>query len=98
MSTIRIHRRHELSPSAVRHKAESVARRIEQRHDVRWRWEGDSLELSAPTGLASGTHGRVTIGQRDVAIELHLSLALRPVRRLVERELAAKLEEFLGAA
>ena len=98
MSTIRIRRAHRLSQEHVRRTAEAVARRIEQRHAVRWQWSGDSIELVAPTGPASGARGRVTIGEGDVAIEIHLPLLLSPVRRMVEQRVSAKLDELLGAA
>lgn len=98
MSTIRIRRSHGLSATQVRRTAEALARRIEQRHDVRWRWEGDAIELQAPPGPVSGARGRVTVGEGDVAIEIHLPLSLFPLKGMVERRLTAKLDEILGAA
>jgi putative polyhydroxyalkanoate system protein len=98
MSTIRIRRSHALSTDQVRRTAEAVARRIEQRHAVRWRWEGDAIELSAPPGPVSGARGRVTVGEGDVAIEIHLPLSLFPLKGMVERRVSAKLDELLGAA
>lgn len=98
MSTIRIRRSHRLPSEHVRRTAENLARRIEVRHAVRWRWEGDAIELHAPPGPASGARGRVTVGDGDVAIEIHLPLALFPLKGMVERRLSAKLDEILGAA
>jgi putative polyhydroxyalkanoate system protein len=95
---IRIWRSHRLSDDHVRRTAETIARRIEQRHPVRWRWDGDSLELHAPEGPARGTRGRVTIDGALLAIELHLPLALSPLKGLVEGRLSAKLDEILGPA
>jgi putative polyhydroxyalkanoate system protein len=98
MSTIRIHRSHGLPSEQVRRTAEAVARRIEQRHSVRWRWEGDAIELQAPPGPVSGARGRVTVGEGDVAIEIHLPLSLTPLKGMVERRVSAKLDELLGVA
>lgn len=98
MATIRIRRSHRLSSHDARHRAEALARRFEARLAVRWQWQGDSMELVAPRGPASGTRGRVTLGAGDVAIEIHLPLALSPVKGMVERRLSAKLDELLGAA
>jgi putative polyhydroxyalkanoate system protein len=98
MATIRIRRSHRLPSEHVRRTAEAVARRIEQRHAVRWRWEGDAIELDAPPGPARGARGRVTVGDADVAIEIHLPLALFPLKGMVERRLSAKLDELLGAS
>ncbi len=97
MSTIRIQRAHRQTLSAMRCTAEAIARRIEQRHDVRWRWLGDSMELDAPTGIAGGTRGRVTIDDAEVAIEIHLPPALFLARGMVQQRLAAKLDVILGA-
>jgi putative polyhydroxyalkanoate system protein len=98
MATIRIRRSHALPSDHVRRTAESLARRIEQRLAVRWRWDGDAIELHAPQGPASGARGRVTVGNGDVAIEIHLPLSLFPLKVLVERRIVAKLDELLGAA
>jgi putative polyhydroxyalkanoate system protein len=97
MSTIRISRPHRLTRDHARRTAEAVARRLEARHPVSWSWQGDSLELSAPAGPARGARGRVTIEDRNLAIELHLPLALFPLRSLVEKRLTAKLDELLGS-
>jgi putative polyhydroxyalkanoate system protein len=98
MGRIFLRRPHRLSAKELRARAESIARRIEQRHDVRWRWEGDRLELNAPTGLARGTSGTVTVGEDHVEIEISLALPLRPVRRMVEGQLRARVDALLGLA
>jgi putative polyhydroxyalkanoate system protein len=98
MSTIRIRRPHRLPPEHLRRTAETVAARIERRHAVRWRWEGDTIELSAPPGPASGARGRVIVREGDVAIEIDLPLSLYPFKAVVERRVSAKLDELLGAA
>ena len=97
MSTIRILRAHRRTLCAMRTTVEDIARGIEQRHAVRWRWQGDSMELVAPPGIAAGARGRVTIGDADVAIEIKLPLALAAARGMVERRLTAKLHVILGA-
>ena len=78
----------------MRRVAEDVARRIERRHAVSWHWLGDTMELAAAAG---GARGRVTIGDDDVAIEIHLPLAFSPVRGMLERTVAAKLDALLAA-
>ena len=97
MSTIRIQRAHAHSPNALRHKAEAVARRLEARHSVRWSFDDNRLGLVAPSGVASGARGSVTIGESDVTVELHLPFGLRPMRGLVERELGKRLDALLAS-
>lgn len=98
MSTIRIHRRHELSEDLVRSRAEQFARKIQERLQVAWHWEGEHLLLKAPPGPARGAHGRVTMTPRNVSIEIALPLALRPVKSLVESKLQQKLDLLLSPA
>ena len=82
----------------MRRTAEAIARRIEARHAVRWRWQGDAMELVAPAGIASGARGRLTVGDGDVTIEVHLPLALSPLRGMIERQLVARLDRVLADA
>lgn len=96
MSTISIQRRHVLPHEQVRRSAEQLARRIEQRLSVQWAWEGDCLTLTAPPGPARGARGKVHVRERDVHIEIHLPIALRPVKGLVESKLHSKLDDILG--
>ena len=66
MAQIDIHRPHGMSEDAARRRAEDLARRLEQRRGVRWRWEGDELRLDAPSGhLANASWYRVK-GKIDV--------------------------------
>jgi putative polyhydroxyalkanoate system protein len=96
MATIRIHRPHAHSPLALRRQAEAVARRLEARHAVRWTFDDNRLGLVAASGVASGARGTVTIGDRDVTVELTLPFGLRPMRALVERELGKRLDALLA--
>jgi putative polyhydroxyalkanoate system protein len=96
MATILIRRPHKLAYNDLRSRAEAVARRIALRHNVSWRWEGDSMKLSAPAGLAKGTTGTVRVGQQDVHIEIELPLALRPVRGVVEGRLKERIDALLA--
>lgn len=98
LPTITFTRPHCLTRSAAREKAESIARRFEQRLEVSWRWEGDALHLTADRGKARGASGSVFVSERFVDVKLHLPLHLRPLRAFVESELARRLEALLGPA
>jgi putative polyhydroxyalkanoate system protein len=98
MASISLRRPHSLCPTDVRRRAEAVARRIELRHQVSWRWEGDHLRLTAPTGIARGASGTVTVRDDHVAIEIDLPLPLRPVKGLVEGQLRQRLDALLAPA
>lgn len=96
MSAIVIRQKHGLAHAEVRARAESLARRIEQRLSVRWAWNGDEMKLTAPPGPARGTTGTVRLQDDEVHIEVQLPLALSPMRRLVEGKLRDKLEDVLA--
>lgn len=98
MASIRILRTHQLPHEEARARAEYLARRIERRLAVSWRWEGEHMRLSAPPGPASGIRGVVRLTPGEVHIEIDLPLALRPMKGLLEGKLHDKLDTLLGAA
>ncbi|MDI3289197.1 polyhydroxyalkanoic acid system family protein [Polyangium sp. 15x6] len=98
MAQIDILRPHGMSEDAARRRAEDLARRLEQRRGVRWRWEGDELRLDAPSGPAKGTRGSVRVTAEAVRIRVELPLLLRAMRPVVESKLHEKLDAMLGKA
>jgi|JI10StandDraft_1071094.scaffolds.fasta_scaffold12553_7 putative polyhydroxyalkanoate system protein len=98
MATIDIERHHGMTADAARKRAEELARRLETRKGVRWRWEGATLRLDAPSGPAKGTKGAVRVDEKTVRIELDLPLLLRAMKGLVETMLNEKLDHVLRKA
>jgi putative polyhydroxyalkanoate system protein len=98
VATISIRRPHRLAHEEVKRKAENLARRIETKHHVSWRWEGENLRLTAPPGPARGATGVVRVTPDHVSIDIDLPLLLRPVRGMVETRLIDKLDRLLGPA
>jgi putative polyhydroxyalkanoate system protein len=96
LATIVFTRPHGLDPSDARRTAESIARRFEERLEVSWRWEGDSLHLIADRGKARGTSGRVHVRERVIDVMIHLPLHLRPMAAFLRSELVKRLELLLG--
>jgi putative polyhydroxyalkanoate system protein len=95
MSTIFVHRTHQLPIAEVRGRVEHAARRAEQRHKVTWRWRENALEVLPPPGVARGARGRVLVGESAVRVEIDLPLLLRPARSMVEAKLNSGLEKLL---
>ncbi|MDI1432859.1 MULTISPECIES: polyhydroxyalkanoic acid system family protein [Polyangium] len=95
MAQIDILKPHGMSQDAARRRAEDLARRLEQRRGVRWRWEGDELCLDAPSGPAKGTRGSVRVTAEAVRIRVELPLLLRAMRPVVESTLHEKLDAML---
>lgn len=98
MATIDICRPHGMTEEAARKRAEELARRLEVRRGVRWRWEGATLRLDAPAGPAKGTRGAVRVDAETVRIELDLPILLRAMKGVVESKLHEKLDHVLRKA
>ena len=84
MAQIDIRRPHGMSEDAAKRRAEDLAKRLELRRGVRWRWDGDVLRLDAPSGPAKGTRGTVRVDGEAVSIQVELPLLLRAMRSMVE--------------
>lgn len=92
-----VRRSHSLPLAVLRGRIEHAIRAAEQRHHVAWRWSDGALEVFPPPGLARGARGRLEVSDRDVRVEVHLPLTLRPARRVVEARLASGLDALLRA-
>jgi putative polyhydroxyalkanoate system protein len=66
MATIDVRRTHALPKDEARKRAEDLARSMQQRFELDWRWEGDRIVFEAPRGAAKGTRGSVEVGEREV--------------------------------
>lgn len=76
MSRIRVERSHSLGREAAREKAERLAERLASEYDVRYRWNGDTLEFKR-----SGADGSIAVGEDTVRVELKLGLLLSLITR-----------------
>ena len=57
MATINITRAHSLTRDDAKKKAEELAKGMEEKFSIVWRWEGDTIRFDAPKGAAKGTKG-----------------------------------------
>jgi len=96
MAKIDIRRPHGMSEDAAKRRAEDLARRLEARRGVKWRWEGSTMKLDAPAGPAQGTRGAVSVDAYSVRIEVELPLLLWPMRGVVESKIHERLDRVLG--
>src|SRR5262245_49597433 len=96
MATIDIRRTHALSTEEAKVKAEQLARGMEGKLGIRWRWEGDRIRFDAPSGAAKGTTGTVSVEQSAVRVEIDLPFLLRAIKGSIESKVNEKLNEVLG--
>ena len=96
MATIDIHRTHSLDREEARRRAEGFARSMEAKLGVAWRWEGDRLRLNAPSGVAKGATGLVSVETSNVRVEVELPWMLRGLKGKVEAKIQQKLDGLLS--
>ena len=98
MATIDIRRPHQLDKEEAKRRAEALARGMEDKLGIRWRWDGDLIRFDAPSGAAKGTTGTVTVEGNAVRVEIDLPFLLRAIKGKVESKVTEKLQEVLGKA
>jgi putative polyhydroxyalkanoate system protein len=95
MSTIDVRRGHELTKEDAKKRAEELAKGMQERFDLDWRWEGDRIVFEATRGAARGTKGSVDVTDQDVRVQIDLPLLLRMMKGTVESKVQEKLSQVL---
>ncbi len=92
MSTIDISRSHTLPKDEARKKAEELARSMEQKIGIEWKWEGDAIAFAANGGVAKGAKGHVEVTEKAVRVTVDLPLMLRVMKGTIESKIHEKLD------
>jgi putative polyhydroxyalkanoate system protein len=95
MSTIDITRAHTLAKDEARKRAEDLAKSLQSRFNLNWRWVGDAIQFEAPGGAAKGTKGEVAVSDKDVRVQIDLPFLLRMLKGTVEAKVHEKLAQLL---
>jgi putative polyhydroxyalkanoate system protein len=95
MATIDIKRSHSLPLDQARQRAEELAKSMEERFEIVWKWEGDTIAFHAPKGAAKGTKGEVVVSASDVRVAIDLPLMLRVMKGTIEEKVNDKLQKLL---
>jgi putative polyhydroxyalkanoate system protein len=95
MATIDVRRSHALPRDEARKRAEDLARSMQQRFDLDWRWEGDRIVFEAARGAAKGTRGSVDVADREVRVQIDLPMLLRMLKGTIESKVNEKLNQVL---
>ena len=98
MATIDIRRSHTLSIDEAKKRAEELARGMETKLGIRWRWEGDRIKFDAPSGAAKGANGTVSVDGSAVRVEVDLPFLLRAIKCTVESKIHEKLDQVISRA
>ena len=95
MSTIDITQGHALSKDEAKKRAEELAKSLEARFNLVWRWSGDAILFDAPAGPAKGTKGEVAVSEKDVRVQIDLPFLLKMLKGTVESKVNEKLTQLL---
>ena len=95
MATIDIRRTHTLSKDEAKRRAEDLARSMDEKLGLTWRWEGDHIRFEAPGGAAKGTTGTVEVTDSVVRVQIDLPFLLRVLKGKVESKVNEKLDQVL---
>jgi putative polyhydroxyalkanoate system protein len=95
MATIDVRRSHSLPKEEAKKRAEDLARSMQQKLELDWRWEGDRIVFEAPRGAAKGTKGTVEVSSSDVRVQIDLPFLMRVLRSTVEAKVNEKLAQLV---
>jgi putative polyhydroxyalkanoate system protein len=95
MATIDITKSHALSKDDAKKKAEELARSMEDKFSIVWRWDGDTIRFDAPSGAAKGTKGEVAVTDKDVRVAIDLPFMLKMMKGTIESKVNEKLSAIL---
>lgn len=95
MATIDISRSHKLPIDEAKKRAEELARAMETKLGLAWRWAGDVIRFDAPSGVAKGTKGEVTVNADSVRVTVDLPFMLRMMKGAIEDKIQQKMAEIL---
>lgn len=88
MSAIDIVHAHTLSPAKARKAVEEVAKKLSERFDMQYRWEGDTLHFQR-----SGVDGYIALAPRQLHVTAQLGFLLSMMKDPVEKEIRRVLDE-----
>lgn len=91
MSSIEVHRPHDLDQTHAREVAEELARDLSRKFDVNYEWDGEVMRFQR-----SGIKGRLDITPEDFRVQLEVGLMLSPFRGRIEEEIHKQLDKIIN--
>lgn len=94
MATIEVRRATDISKAEAKRRAESLARKMEARLGIDWRWKGDLMLFDANRGAVRGMRGSVSVDGSSVRVALDLPQGMRVYKCHVEDRLVDELRRL----
>ena len=96
MATIDITRAHKLPIDDAKKKAEELAKAMEQKFGISWRWDGNTIRFETASGAAKGTKGEVVVTDANVRVAIDLPFMLRVMKGTIEDKVNKHLDTLLA--
>jgi len=94
MATIDISRGHTLPLDDAKKRAEDIAKSMETKLGIQWKWEGNTILFEAPSGAAKGTKGELKVTDKEVRVAIDLPFMLRVMKGTIEDKVKEKLDQL----
>ena len=88
MPSIDIRHPHSKTPAQAREAIEDVARKLSERFDMRYAWEGDTLNFDR-----SGVNGKIELAPKALHVTAQLGFLLSALKGPIEAEIRRVLSE-----
>jgi putative polyhydroxyalkanoate system protein len=95
MATIDVRRNHSLPKEEAKRRAEDLAKSMQQKLELDWRWDGDQIVFEAPRGAAKGTKGTVEVTSSQVRVQIELPFLMRVLKGTIEAKVNEKLAQLV---
>jgi putative polyhydroxyalkanoate system protein len=88
MPAIDIRHAHSMPPAKARKAVDEVARKLAERFDIEYDWDGDALNFTR-----SGVDGRIALAPNQLHVTAQLGFLLSALKGPIEAEIRRVLEE-----
>ena len=96
MAAIDMKRNHGLGIDTARQRAEELAKDLERKLGINWRWEGDTIRFKGDSGTAKGVTGNVPVTSSDVRVEIDLPFLLKAMKGTIQSKVEDKLNKLVS--
>ena len=95
MAPTDINRRHSLGLDTAKERAEQLAKDLEHKLGITWRWEGNDIRFDAKSGAAKGVTGVVAVSGSDVRVAIDLPFLLKAMKGSISSKVEDKLDKLV---
>ena len=96
MATIDVQSPHSKTMEEMRERAETLARKMQDKFGIQWKWEGDVIQFDTPSGAAKGTKGQVVVSPNQVRVQIDLPFLLRALKGKISERVEVYVKQAVS--